>query len=72
LELTDEIMQHAWQERISQLTGSNQNSILQLLQAYQDNRESDALLLKDKENLLSLAKRISVLKHFQQQKQNNQ
>ncbi len=68
LELTDEIMQHAWQERINQLTGSNQNSILQLLQAYQENKENDPLLLKDQDNLISLAKRITVLKHFQQQK----
>ncbi len=68
LELTDEIMQHAWQERISQLTGSNQNSILQLLQAYQDNKENDAMLLKDRDNLIALAKRIAVLKHFHIQK----
>lgn len=68
LELTDEIMQHAWKERINQLTGSNQNSILQLLQAYQENKENDPLLLKDQDNLSSLAKRIRVLKHFQQQK----
>lgn len=67
LELTDEIMQHAWQERINQLTGSNQNSILQLLQAYLENKENDPLLLKDWENLISVAKRIAVLKHFQQQ-----
>lgn len=66
LALTDEIMTHAWQERINQLTGSNQNSVLQLLQAYLNNKENDALLMKDKDNLLSLAKRIAVLKYFQQ------
>lgn len=71
LELTDGIMQHAWHERINQLTGSNQNSILQLLHAYIDNKEFDALLIKDKDNLISLAKRIAVLKHFQQQKSNH-
>jgi len=71
-ELSEEIMQHAWQERINQLTGSNQNSILQLLQAYEANKENDAILLKDKDNLISLAKRISVLKYFLQQKQNSQ
>ena len=68
LELSDEIMQHAWKERINQLTGSNQNSILQLLQAYQENKENEPLLLKDQENLIFLAKRITVLKYFQQQK----
>lgn len=68
LELTEAILAHAWQQRINQLTGSNQYSILQLLQAYQDNRENDALLIKDKENFISLAKRIAVLNHFQQLK----
>ena len=67
LDLTDEIMQYAWKERINQLTGSNQNSILQLLQAYQDNKENDPLLLTDRDNLISLAKRIAVLNHFKQQ-----
>ncbi|MEO7264431.1 MAG: hypothetical protein ABIW38_05930, partial [Ferruginibacter sp.] len=69
LEVTDEIMQHAWLQRINQLTGSNQYSVLQLLQAYQDNKENDGLLLKDRDNLISLAKRITVLKHFQQKHQ---
>lgn len=69
LELTESILAHAWQQRIDQLTGSNQHSILQLLQAYQDNRENDPLLFKDKENFICLAKRIAVLNHFQQLKQ---
>lgn len=69
LELTEAILSHAWQQRINQLTGSNQHSILQLLQAYQDNRENDALLINDKDNLISLAKRIAVLNNFQQLKQ---
>ncbi len=69
LELTDEMMQHAWQERINQLTGSNQNSILQMLQAYHANKEKDPLLLKDRVNLISLAQRITVLKYFQQNQQ---
>lgn len=68
LELTEEIMQHARQERINQLTGSNQNSVLQLLQAYQSNKENDVLMMKDYSNLTNLAKRIAVLKHFQLQK----
>lgn len=70
LELTEAIMQYARKERINQLTGSNQNSILQLMQAYLANNKNDALLLMDKTNLISLAKKIAVLNHFQIQKQN--
>jgi hypothetical protein len=70
LELTNEIMQHAWQSRTNQLNGSNQNSVLKLLQAYQDNKENDPLLIKDSENLINLAKRIAVFKHFQSQNGN--
>ena len=69
LELTDEVKTIAWQERISQLTGSNQNSILQLLQAYMSGNETNEIIVKDKNNLISLAKRIAVLKHFQQYQQ---
>jgi len=68
LELTEAVLSHAWQQRINQLTGSNQRPILQLLQAYQDNRENDPLLITDKDNLISLAKRIAILNHFQQLK----
>ena len=68
LELTDEIMQHAWQARTNQLNGSNQNSVLKLLQAYQDNKENDPFLLKDRDNLISLAKRVAVITHFHQRK----
>ena len=70
LELTNEIMQHAWQSRTNQLNGSNQNLVLKLLQAYQDNKENDPLLIKDSENLINLAKRIAVFKHFQSQNGN--
>ena len=69
LKLTEAILSHAWQQRINQLTGSNQRPILQLLQAYHDNQENDALLIKDRHYLISLAKRIAVLNHFQQLKQ---
>ncbi len=68
LELTDEIMQHAWQARTNQLNGSNQNSVLKLLQAYLDKKENDPLLLKDRDNLISLAKRVAVINHFHQRK----
>ena len=71
LQLTDPILEQARQERINQLTGSNQYSILQLLQAYQDNKDNDPLLVKDNNNLVLLAKRIAVLSHFNELKQNN-
>jgi hypothetical protein len=64
-------MHHAWQQRINQLTGSNQHSVLKLLQAYEDNKEEDELLSKDNHNLVLLAKRIAVLTHFNELKQNN-
>lgn len=64
LQLTPEIMELATQERINQLTGSNQNSVLQLLRAYVDNRNADALVNNDKGILLELAKKIAVLGHF--------
>ncbi len=70
LELTEEIMQNALAERIDQLTGSNQYSLGQLWDAYLQGNENNELVVKDKPNLIALAKRIAVLKHFQQQKQN--
>ncbi len=71
LQLTNETIAYARQQRIKQLTGSNQNSILQLLYAYEDNKQTDALLIKDKDNLLLLAKRITILTHFNELKKNN-
>ncbi|HVT84287.1 MAG TPA: hypothetical protein VHD35_03750 [Chitinophagaceae bacterium] len=64
LSLTDEIMQQAWQERVSQLTGTNQHSIIQLWKAYLTGNSNHELVLKDKPNLIALANRIAVLKHF--------
>lgn len=69
LELSDEVLKHARQERINQLTGSNQNAVLQLLQAYQTNKENDPLLIKDQETHNALARRIAVIHHFHHQKQ---
>jgi len=69
LELDDATILIARKERINQLTGSNQNSILQLLKAYLDNKKDDLLIIKDEENLISLAKRIAVLKHLNSKKQ---
>ena len=68
LQLTETVMQDAWKERINQLTGTNQHSLNQLWDAYLNGNEKNELLIKDKSNLINLAKRIAVLKHFQQQK----
>ena len=68
LELTEEIMQQAWTERINQLTGTNQHSLNQLWDAYLHGNEKNELLIKDKSNLINLAKRIAVIKHFQKPK----
>lgn len=65
LQLTNELLEYARQQRINQLTGSNQNSTLQLLYAYEDKKENDLLLIKDKDTLILLAKRIAIINHFQ-------
>ncbi len=66
LSISKSIMDQAKEERINQLTGSNQNSILQLLRAYQTNNENNDLLQKDKPNFEALAKKIAVIHHFYQ------
>ena len=68
LELSEETMQDAWAERINQLTGTNQHSLNQLWDAYLHGNENNELLVKDRPNLIILAKRIAVLKYFQKQK----
>ncbi|HMU46129.1 MAG TPA: hypothetical protein PKC72_07165 [Chitinophagaceae bacterium] len=69
LELTNEILQQAWNRRIDQVSGTNQHSLIQLWQAYLTGNPDDVLLLKDKPNLTNLAKRIAVINHFHLQKQ---
>lgn len=64
LELTEETLQQARQERIDQLTGTNQNSIIKLWEAYLTGDSNHELVLKDKPNLIALTKRIAVIKHF--------
>ena len=68
LELTEETMQNAWSERINQLTGTNQHSLNQLWDAYLGGNKENPLIQNDKPNLINLAKRIAVMKHFQKQK----
>lgn len=64
LQLTAEIIELARQERISQLTGSNQNSVLLLLKAYLEFNPGDKLILEDNSHLLEIASRIAVILHF--------
>jgi len=67
LQLTEQIMHDAWQERKNQLSGTNQYSINQLLQAYEEGNKNSQLIQQDQPNLIALAKRIAVIRHFQQQ-----
>ncbi|NCU05388.1 MAG: hypothetical protein GXC73_15525 [Chitinophagaceae bacterium] len=71
LQLNDQIMQLARHQRLNQVAGTNQYSLNQLWQAYLKGNSEDPLLIKDRPNLILLAKRIAVLQHFHQQKTNN-
>lgn len=64
LSINDEIMQQAWQERINQVSGTNQHSLIELWKAYLTGDPNHQLLQKDKPNLISLAKRIAVINYF--------
>jgi hypothetical protein len=70
LQLTEEVKQEAWQRRINQLTGSNENSENQLLEAYHTGDKNNVLVIQDEENFIALAKRVAVfdyLKKLQQE-----
>lgn len=69
LELNKETLQQAWQERINQVSGTNQHSLIELWKAYLTNDPDNPLVRKDQPNLIALAKRISVLNHFHTLKQ---
>ena len=64
LELTEETLQNARSERINQVSGTNQHSLIQLWQAYLTGDPNNELVLQDKPNLIALAKRIAVIKHL--------
>jgi len=66
--LDEETMQQAKQQRIKDIEGSNQYSIGQIWQAYLTNNPNNPLVQKDLPNVMELAKRIAVIKHFQSQK----
>ncbi len=69
LSLTDEIMQQAWKERINQVSGTNQHSIIELWKAYLTGDPNQQLLQKDRPNLIALAKRIAVINYLHHLKQ---
>ena len=64
LELTEEIIQNARNERINQISGTNQHSLTELWQAYLTGDRNNELVLKDNPNVVALAKRIAVINHF--------
>ena len=69
LELHQETMQQAWKERIYQVSGTNQHSLNELWEAYLNGNSNNELVVKDKSNLLALAKKIAVINHFHSLKQ---
>lgn len=69
LTLAEETIQQAHTERINQLAGSNQYSLSQLWQAYLTNDPANQLVVTDSPNIISLAKRITVIKHFHKLRQ---
>jgi hypothetical protein len=71
LEITEAIKQEAIQRRINQLSGSNEASTLNLWKAYMKEDPVDQLLIDDEPNLIALAKRLAVSKHFQKLKSQN-
>lgn len=64
LELTEENMQNAWHQRIEQVSGTNQQSLNDLWQAYLTGDPKNEFVVKDKPNLIVLAKRLAVINHF--------
>ena len=72
LPLTETILQQAWQRRINQLSGSNEASGQKLWNSYMIGDTKSELLINDQPNLISLAKRLAVAKHFQKLKSKGQ
>ncbi|WP_144884955.1 hypothetical protein [Lacibacter cauensis] len=66
--LDDQTIEQAKQQRIKDIEGTNQYSIGQIWQAYLTNNPNNPIVQKDLPNVMELAKRIAVIKHFQSQK----
>lgn len=58
------IICEAWERRINQLNGSNENSENQLLEAYRAVDKSNQLIIRDGENLHSLARPFAVFNYL--------
>ncbi len=72
LSLTDEAMQQAWKERINQVSGTNQHSLIEIWKAYLTGDPNNELVKRDHPNLIALAKRLSVINHFHNLKNQSQ
>jgi hypothetical protein len=72
LELTNEIRQQAWQQRINQVSGTNQHTMDKLWQAYLTSDLSNELVKNDQPNFIALAKRLAVINHFYNLKNQSQ
>jgi hypothetical protein len=70
--LNEETLHQALQERISQVSGTNQHSLTELWQGYLTNDPNNQLVQKDRPNVIALAKRIAVINHFQNLKNQSQ
>jgi hypothetical protein len=64
LQLDDEVIKQAVQERINQVSGTNKHSLNELWKAYLSNDPAHPLIQRDQPNRIALAKRIAVIKHF--------
>lgn len=64
LELTESVLAEAKKERIAQVTGTNQNSLTQIWNAYLSGDETSILIQRDRANLILIAKRLAVIRHF--------
>lgn len=72
LSITDETMQQAWKDRIDQVSGTNQHSLSEIWKAYLTGDPNNELVKRDQTNLIALAKRIAVLNHFHNLKNQSQ
>jgi hypothetical protein len=69
LQVTEDVKQEARQRRINQLTGSNENSQNQLLEAYLSGDKNNTLVMKDEPNFIALAKRVAVFNYLKKLQQ---
>ena len=69
LQFTEEVKQDALQRRMNQITGTNEYTLNQTLEAYRKADVDSAYLIKDEPNLIALAKRLQVFNHFHKLKQ---